>query len=59
METLADGAGGVVILAGPSGMGKSALLDELAHRSGATGSEVAQVSEWTLRLWLLYRNKFR
>ena len=44
METLADGAGGVVILAGPSGIGKSALLDELAHRSGATGSAVAQIS---------------
>ena len=42
METLADGAGGVVMV-GPSGIGKSALLDELAP-FGATGSAVAQIS---------------
>ncbi len=39
-----DGFGGLVVISGPRGSGKSALLDELAVRARASGLHVARVS---------------
>jgi DNA-binding SARP family transcriptional activator len=42
LAALGSGTGGVVLLAGEPGIGKTALLDELAHRARSTSVPVAR-----------------
>lgn len=44
MRRLARGQGGMVVVTGPSGSGRSALLSELARRARAEGQDVAMCS---------------
>ncbi|RME22213.1 MAG: hypothetical protein D6798_16370, partial [Deltaproteobacteria bacterium] len=41
IEQVAQGAGGVIVVTGPEGIGKTTLLDELRHRAREAGHPVA------------------